>query len=138
MAAMISLGVIGCGHWGPNHIRIFAQLPDSRVLMCADLDDKRLASIKATYALAAQEWPTRNFWTGAVPYIGPTAIALVGTPAEIAGAFMEYRDAGVSQFILSGWPKLEEMIRFGRDVLPLVREKEALASKSLSRGASKS
>ncbi len=46
---MISLGVIGCGHWGPNHIRIFSQLPNSRVLMCADLDDKRLASIKALY-----------------------------------------------------------------------------------------
>ena len=73
-----------------------------------------------------------------MPYIGPTAIALVGTPAEIANAFMEYRDAGVSQFILSGWPKLEEMIRFGRDVLPLVREREVLANKSLSRGASKS
>ena len=46
---MISIGVIGCGHWGPNHIRIFSQLPGSKVLMCADLDEKRLASMSALY-----------------------------------------------------------------------------------------
>ncbi len=46
---MISIGVIGAGHWGPNHIRIFNQGTSSRVLMCADLDEKRLASIKALY-----------------------------------------------------------------------------------------
>ena len=117
-----------------------AQSRDAAAALLADLDTKEKekafvtstdsSSIKATYALAAEEWPTPTFWTGAVPYIGPTAIALVGTPAEIADAFMEYRDAGVSQFILSGWPKLAEMVRFGRDVLPLVREKEALAKRA--------
>lgn len=43
---MIKVGTIGCGHWGPNHIRVFAQLPGSESLMCADLDEKRLAQIK--------------------------------------------------------------------------------------------
>jgi alkanesulfonate monooxygenase len=113
---------------------------DAARALLADLDTKEKekefvtstdsSSIKATYALAKEEWPTPTFWTGAVPYIGPTAIALVGTPAEIADAFMEYRDAGVTQFILSGWPKLAEMVRFGREVLPLVREKEALAERA--------
>ena len=113
---------------------------DAARALLADLDTKEKekefvastdsSSIKATYALAKEEWPTETFWTGAVPYIGPTAIALVGTPAEIADALMEYRDAGVSQFILSGWPKLEEMVRFGREVLPLVREREALAERA--------
>ena len=46
---MISIGVIGCGHWGPNHIRIFSQLPGSKVVMCADLDDKRLSAMAALY-----------------------------------------------------------------------------------------
>ena len=46
---MISIGVIGCGHWGPNHVRIFSQLPDSKVLMCADLDEKRLAAMSSLY-----------------------------------------------------------------------------------------
>ena len=46
---LISIGVIGCGHWGPNHIRIFSQLTNSRVLMCADLDQKRLSSVAALF-----------------------------------------------------------------------------------------
>ena len=84
-------------------------------------------SIRATYELAESEWLTPCFWTGAIRYIGPTAAALVGTPEDIANALMEYKAAGVSHFILSGWPKLEEMMRFGREVLPLIRKKEALA-----------
>ena len=51
---MINIGVIGCGHWGPNHIRIFSQSSLSRVLMCADVDEKRLSAITALYpAIAA-------------------------------------------------------------------------------------
>lgn len=46
---MINVGVIGCGHWGPNHIRIFSQMAGSTVLMCADLDEKRLNALKALY-----------------------------------------------------------------------------------------
>jgi predicted dehydrogenase len=46
---MVTIGVIGCGHWGPNHIRVFSQSLNSKVAMCADLDEKRLASIKALY-----------------------------------------------------------------------------------------
>jgi hypothetical protein len=37
---------------------------------------------------------------------------------------MEYKEIGVTQFIIAGWPKLEEMMIFGREVMPLVREAE--------------
>lgn len=40
------IGVIGCGHWGPNHIRVFSQLRESRVVACADLDQKRLDAVR--------------------------------------------------------------------------------------------
>jgi len=46
---VVSVGVIGCGHWGPNHIRIFNQLSNSETVMCADLDEGRLKSIKTLY-----------------------------------------------------------------------------------------
>ena len=46
---MIRVGVVGCGHWGPNHIRVFNQLPNSRVTICADLDEGRLKAIKASF-----------------------------------------------------------------------------------------
>jgi len=82
-------------------------------------------SIKATYQRAAEEeWPAPYLWRGAVRTHGPATVCLVGSPEEIACAFMEYKKVGVSQFILSGWPKLEEMVYFGRHVLPLVRKKE--------------
>ena len=88
------------------------------------------SSIKATFDLAASEWLTNYLWTGAVRSHGAPSIALVGTPNEIAAAIMEYRSIGVTQFILSGWPKLDEMINFGQKVIPLVRELEDSATEN--------
>jgi len=45
----INIGVIGCGHWGPNHVRVFSQFRDSRVVACADPDPKRLEVIREQY-----------------------------------------------------------------------------------------
>ena len=78
-------------------------------------------------ALAAADdvgWFNRNLWAGLVPYYGSSAMTLVGTPEDLAAAFLEYKKIGVSQFIIAGWPKLEEMMIFGREVLPLVRTAE--------------
>lgn len=89
-------------------------------------------SINSTFQLADKEWLNRCLWTGAVRTFGAPALALVGTPSEVAAALMEYKKIGVSQFILSGWPKQEEMIRFGREVIPLVREMEREFERSAS------
>jgi alkanesulfonate monooxygenase len=70
-------------------------------------------------------WLTPWLWTGAVPYLGAPAIALVGGPEEIASAILEYKEIGISQFLFMGWPDLDEMIFFGREILPLVRDREA-------------
>jgi len=59
-----------------------------------------------------------------VPHYGPVWTTLLGSPEEIAGAFIEYKKIGVTDFIMSGWPELDEVDRFGRDVLPLVRNAE--------------
>jgi predicted dehydrogenase len=45
----IRIGVIGCGHWGPNHVRVFSQLRDSVVTAVADSDPKRLGAIADQY-----------------------------------------------------------------------------------------
>lgn len=81
-------------------------------------------SFKNAYQLGDAEWLTPTLWTGAVRVQGPTAIALVGTPEEIASAILDYKKIGISQFIFSGWPKLDEMVYFGQAVLPLIRQKE--------------
>ncbi len=81
-------------------------------------------SIRHIYQTADEEWPARWLWKGAVRSHGGAAVAIIGSPEEVASAFIEYGRIGVTQFILSGWPKLEEMIIFGREVLPLIRQKE--------------
>ena len=78
-------------------------------------------------ALAAADnvgWLNQNLWAGLVPYYGSSALTLVGSPRELADAFLEYKRIGVTQFIIAGWPKLDEMMIFGREVVPLVRAAE--------------
>jgi len=79
-------------------------------------------------ALAAADdvgWLDRNLWAGLVPYYGSSAMTLLGSPQDLAEIFLEYKRIGVTQFIISGWPKLDEMVIFGREVLPLIRRAEA-------------
>jgi predicted dehydrogenase len=45
----IDLGVIGCGYWGPNLIRNFVEIPDSRVRIVADLREDRLEAVRSRY-----------------------------------------------------------------------------------------
>jgi alkanesulfonate monooxygenase len=81
----------------------------------------------STYRLAgdtASGWLTPYLWSGAVPYLGAPAIALVGSAEDVAAAIMEYRDIGITQFLFMGWPDLEEMTFFSREVAPLVRAAE--------------
>ncbi len=78
-------------------------------------------------ALAAADergWMNRNLYAGLVPYYGSSSITLIGSAAELAEQFIEYKKIGVTQFIIAGWPKLDEMLVFGREVLPLVRQME--------------
>jgi alkanesulfonate monooxygenase len=79
-------------------------------------------------ALAAADdvgWMNRNLWAGLVPYYGSSAITLVGSFDDLANAFLEFKKIGVTQFIIAGWPKLDEMMIFGREVIPRVREAES-------------
>jgi alkanesulfonate monooxygenase len=50
----------------------------------------------------------------------------LGSPNELAQAFLAYKQIGVTEFIISGWPEVDEMVVFGKEVLPLVRDAERL------------
>jgi len=45
----LKIGVIGCGYWGPNLVRNFAEMPETEVLAVADLDEGRLAAMQKRY-----------------------------------------------------------------------------------------
>jgi alkanesulfonate monooxygenase len=81
----------------------------------------------STYALAAkdEQWLTDYLWTGAVPFLGAPAMAIVGSPDEVTDALFEFREAGITQFLFMGWPDMTEMSVFHDEVLPRVRAREA-------------
>jgi alkanesulfonate monooxygenase len=69
-------------------------------------------------------WLNRSLWIGLVPHYGPVWTTLLGSPREIADALIEYERIGVTEFIISGWPEVETVAVFGREILPLVRPGE--------------
>lgn len=46
---MITIGQVGLGRWGPNVLRNFVRLPDSRVKICCDRDAQALSKIGSQY-----------------------------------------------------------------------------------------
>jgi predicted dehydrogenase len=46
---LTSIGIIGCGYWGPNLVRNFHGLPGARVLTVSDLRPGRLEFIRENY-----------------------------------------------------------------------------------------
>lgn len=46
---MVTIGIIGCGYWGPNLIRNFGGIPGARVKTVSDLRAGRLEGIRQNY-----------------------------------------------------------------------------------------
>jgi alkanesulfonate monooxygenase len=61
-----------------------------------------------------------NLWAGVGLVRGGAGTALVGSHDEVAERISEYQAAGFDEFILSGYPHLEEAYSFGEGVLPLL------------------
>lgn len=64
-----------------------------------------------------------NLWAGVGLVRGGAGTALVGSHEEVAQRLIEYSRIGISHFILSGYPHLEEAYWFGEGVLPILERK---------------
>ncbi|CAM5557903.1 LLM class flavin-dependent oxidoreductase [Streptomyces griseus] len=63
-----------------------------------------------------------NLWAGIGLVRGGAGTALVGSHTEVAERIREYHALGIDEFVLSGYPHLEEAYWFGEGVLPRLAE----------------
>jgi alkanesulfonate monooxygenase len=76
---------------------------------------------------AEREVHDERLWYGVTKLTGPggNSTALVGTPAQVADALMAYRQVGVDTVLIRGFDPLDDVVDWGRNLLPLLREQAA-------------
>ncbi|MBQ0910842.1 LLM class flavin-dependent oxidoreductase [Streptomyces sp. RM99] len=100
-------------------------------------DPRTVASVQAGLARSESEGQRRmlalhggsrdgleihpNLWAGIGLVRGGAGTALVGSHDEVAERIEEYASVGIEEFVLSGYPHLEEAYWFGEGVLPRLR-----------------
>jgi alkanesulfonate monooxygenase len=67
-----------------------------------------------------------NLWAGVGLVRGGAGTALVGSHQEVAERMLEYHQLGIDEFILSGYPHLEEAYQVGEGVMPALRARGLL------------
>ncbi len=110
----IGVGVVGCGYWGPNHIRNLTANRRTRLVYACDLDQDRLNHIGALYPQTCRT--TRLDEMLADPQLDAVVIATpVSTHARLAGQALA---AGKHVFIEKPMTKTlaeaEDLVRTAR------------------------
>jgi alkanesulfonate monooxygenase len=87
---------------------------------------ERMRALHATYrhggrASDLEIYP--HLWAGVGLVRGGAGTALVGSHEQVADLIEEYAALGISEFILSGYPHLEEAYWFAEGVLPELRRR---------------
>jgi alkanesulfonate monooxygenase len=80
---------------------------------------------KRLLALAAQGTRLdKRLWTGIANLTGArgNSTSLVGTPQQVAEAFLDYHELGVECFLIRGFDPLIDAIEYGRELIPLTRK----------------
>jgi alkanesulfonate monooxygenase len=72
-----------------------------------------------------------HLWSGVGLVRGGAGTALVGSHEQVADLIEEYAALGIEEFILSGYPHLEEAYWFGEGVLPVLHARGAVAAPAL-------
>jgi alkanesulfonate monooxygenase len=107
--------------------------------LLAGLSDEQIASSQAVQRASQSEGQRRmtelhkgstdsleiypNLWAGVGLVRGGAGTALVGSHEEVADRIAEYHELGIDEFILSGYPHLEEAYRVGEGVIPELRRR---------------
>jgi alkanesulfonate monooxygenase len=67
-----------------------------------------------------------GLWSGVGLVRSGAGTALVGSHSEVADLVTEYAALGIEEFVLSGYPHIEEAYWFAEGVTPLLRQRGLL------------
>lgn len=105
--------------------RLISRLDDATIAHCAKVfarmdseGQRRMGALHGGGRARAELEIYPNLWAGVGLARAGAATALVGDPEQVAQRLMQYAQAGVDTFILSGYPHLEESYRFAELVFP--------------------
>lgn len=73
-----------------------------------------------------------HLWNGISTVRVNCGTAIVGNPEQVSDELLAHWRMGVDEFILSGFPHVEECLRVSSDLLPLLREKIRVEQRSLA------
>jgi alkanesulfonate monooxygenase len=90
---------------------------------------RRMAALHGGRTDALEVSP--NLWAGVGLVRGGAGTALVGSHDEVADRIAEYYHLGIEEFILSGYPHLEEAYQVGEGVLPVLRRRGLMPAPDL-------
>jgi len=77
----------------------------------------------------------KNLWTGIAKLVagGYNSTALVGTADQVSDALLDYYDLGIESILIRGFDPLNDVVEYGKELLPLTREK--VAARHVARSA---
>jgi alkanesulfonate monooxygenase len=81
---------------------------------------------RTSYSSARELEISPNLWTGVGLVRGGAGTALVGSHEEVADRLEDYHRIGIDEFVLSGYPHVEEAYRFAEGVTPVLRRRGLL------------
>jgi alkanesulfonate monooxygenase len=99
-------------------------VPGGRAAARSAGDSSSVGSLRLQEQAAQQEVYDERLWFGITRLTGPggNSTALVGTAAQVAAALAAYRRAGVDSVLIRGFDPLEDVLDWGRELVPLLRE----------------
>jgi alkanesulfonate monooxygenase len=86
-----------------------------------------IGSARLQQQAAERDVHDERLWFGVTKLTGPggNSSALVGTPRQVADALLAYRRVGVDTVLIRGFDPLEDVVDWGRELVPLLREQAA-------------
>jgi predicted dehydrogenase len=73
----LNIAIVGCGYWGVNYLRVFNELPETKVSLVCDTSEERLRTIRERYPLISTTGEVKEVlgsrWVDAVVVATPAA-----------------------------------------------------------------